>query len=566
MKKFNLKKSLKTELMIFIISILALLVGSILIITNIQTRKLATENIKTKLNSNVNLIIKYLNKTYPGEWIVNGDKLYKGDKLINNDTEFVDEIKKETEVAATIFLNDTRIATNVIDQGKRAVGTKMSKEVYESVIKNGNIFSGQANVLNSKYETKYIPIKDKDNRVIGALFIGVEKSIIDKSINNILMVIIFISLVLLFICILLANIRTNKLVLNIKEVLYSLNILSTGDLTSLCLINSTDEIKDIGNELNATINKIKDLVKNIKDNSNNIKKDSKNLSYVSEVMLASCESVSQAIGDIAKGTDSQANDLIGISSILNSFGELLDNIIKSINNINMGSVEINFKANNSSKELEKLYSSINKINGTLKLVTKRVGNLDKNIRKINEITIVINNIADQTNLLALNASIEAARVGEQGKGFAIVAEEIRKLAEESKMSSKDINNLIEDISRDTEEVVFTTDYMGKEFNEGINIINSSIESFKEIIDGINDIIPKIYEVNEAASKIDEDKKEIIEKIESASSMAEEVSTSSEEILVASQEMYSSSQKVVDSIQNLNNSVENIGQNIDVFKI
>lgn len=566
MKKFNLKKSLKTELMIFIISILVLLVGSILIITNIQTKKLATKNIKSKLNSNVNLIIKYLDKTYPGEWMVKGNKLYKGEKLINNDTGFVDEIKKETEAAATIFLDDTRIATNVVDNGKRAVGTKMSKEVYDSVIKNGNIFSGQANVLNSKYETKYIPIRDNDKRIIGALFIGVEKSIIDKSINNILVVIVSISLVLLFICIFLANIRTNKFVNNIKKILQSLNILSTGDLTTFCSIHSADEIKDIGDELNITINKIRDLVKNIKDNSNNIKGDSENLLHVSEEMIESCQSISQAIGDIAKGTGSQAGDLISIASILNSFGEVLDNIIKSINNINMGSKQINYKANNSSKELEKLYSSVNKINETLGIVIKGVENLDGNIKKINEITIVINNIADQTNLLALNASIEAARVGEQGKGFSVVAEEIRKLAEESKISSKNINDLIKDISKNTEKVVLTTDYMGKEFNEGINIINSSIESFKEIIDGINDIMPKIDEVNEAASKIDGDKNEIIEKIESASSVAEEVSASSEEISAASQEMYLSSQKVLGSIQNLNKSVENIGENIDVFKM
>jgi methyl-accepting chemotaxis protein len=118
----------------------------------------------------------YIDTKYPGHWNLVGDELYKGDKLINDDNELIDVISKQTESPATIFLRDTRITTSIEENGKRAVGTKLSEEVAKVVLKEGKEFIGEADILGKSYITKYTPIKNNQGEIIGIWFVGVEKN------------------------------------------------------------------------------------------------------------------------------------------------------------------------------------------------------------------------------------------------------------------------------------------------------------------------------------------------------------------------------------------------------
>jgi methyl-accepting chemotaxis protein len=161
-----------------------------MIMVYVQVKKSSMEDISERLNSASNLGYALLDKQYPGEWRVDGTNLYKGDCLINNDPIFVDLMKKYTGYPATIFLGDTRIATNVTkEDGNRAVGTKVSEIVSEKVLKGGANYEGEATILGNIYQAKYIPIKDQTGKVIGIWFIGVEKSAITAKLNNIMFVI-----------------------------------------------------------------------------------------------------------------------------------------------------------------------------------------------------------------------------------------------------------------------------------------------------------------------------------------------------------------------------------------
>ena len=123
--------------------------------------ELAVTSLKEKLNANIELGYSLLDAKYPGSWTVKGDQLYKGDTLINNNFELVDEVKDKTDSIATIFLGDTRVSTNVLKgDGSRAVGTQVSEKVKEVVLKQGKDYIGQADVVGTSYITQYTPIKD----------------------------------------------------------------------------------------------------------------------------------------------------------------------------------------------------------------------------------------------------------------------------------------------------------------------------------------------------------------------------------------------------------------------
>lgn len=169
----RLKMKMKHRLILTFVSLLIVFGIAVYCFVNTQVTSLMMDE---KLASDHALGYELLDQVYPGDWSVIDGKLYKGNQLINDDTRLVDKIRERTGSAATIFLGDIRIATNVLKpDGKRAVGTKVSPEVEERVLKGGSDFIGKAVVVGKVCETKYSPIKDKNGNIIGMWFVGVHK-------------------------------------------------------------------------------------------------------------------------------------------------------------------------------------------------------------------------------------------------------------------------------------------------------------------------------------------------------------------------------------------------------
>ncbi len=565
MKK-NIRLGFKEKILLIVTSLLLLLSITIVSVVFSEIRKVVNDNIYKQLNSNIELGNRLIEEKYPGDWEVKEDRLYKGEKLINGDTEFVDEIKKATDSIATITLGDTRVSTNVVVNGERAIGTKISEEVANKVLNENEVFTGEANVLDKIYASEYIPIKNKNGNNIAILFVGVEKSNVDKQINKLMFIIIIITIIVLLIAIIISIIFTNSIDKNIKEILRFLKRISSGDFSSVCNVSSSDEIKIISDELNNMTKNIGDLIYSIKNTSQNVHQSSDNLANVSNEMASASENVTMAIQDVAIGTSEQAEDLIDIMSTLNNFGNQLEHIVQSINDIEYNTRNIDSMASESNNNMNYLVESVSKVSDSFNGFITRISGLGDNINKINEITIVINNIADQTNLLALNAAIEAARAGESGRGFAVVADEIRKLAVQSKDSSQNINNLVENIIETTQSMIKISDVMNKEVTNQGTVIHVGIDSFKQIIKSVEEVIPKIEAVNVSSANIEKEKNNIIKKIENSSSIAQEVSASSEQIAASSEEMSASIDTVTDTIQNLNSMTKEMEVQINKFKL
>lgn len=323
-----------------------------------------------------------------------------------------------------------------------------------------------------------------------------------------------------------------------------------GNLGANININTKDEIGSLANSYNIMLENMKKLINNIKDSSQGITKHTDNLSAVSEEMSASSTEVANAIQEVANGAGGQAEDLVKITQILSDFGTSLEKIVAMSTEANQSTLVINARAKDSDKKMSDLMTSIHQISKSFKEVSEKINGLGININKINEITNVINSIADQTNLLALNAAIEAARAGEAGRGFAVVADEIRKLAEQSKVSSEDINKMVNGIALEADGVVRTTYSVNNELDTQVNIIQEAIGSFQEIIASLEETLPKIEQIANSAVQIDTEKEKIILKVEATSSVAEETSASSEEIAASAQQLNAASDEVASAAQSL----------------
>ena len=171
-----IKLKIKGKILFMIISNVIILSILILAITFFQARKMIEANFEKQLNSTGNLALSLIDKTYPGDWKESEGKLYKGNRLMNGDTELVDKIREYTGNHFTIFLKDTRVATTVTSEGKRAIDTKASQNIIDTVLNQGKEYIGKAKVLNLSYEVKYVPVRDTGGKVIGMFFVGIEKS------------------------------------------------------------------------------------------------------------------------------------------------------------------------------------------------------------------------------------------------------------------------------------------------------------------------------------------------------------------------------------------------------
>ncbi|NLZ34999.1 MAG: methyl-accepting chemotaxis protein, partial [Clostridiales bacterium] len=321
-----------------------------------------------------------------------------------------------------------------------------------------------------------------------------------------------------------------------KDMHDKLEVLATGDFTVDLETKDNNEFALLKRSLSKTIKEISAVIRKVKEVSDDIDLKAETLASTAEEMSVSSGNVSIAIEEVTKGTTSQSEDLIDITTVVANFGEQINEIIELIQGVEKSSATVGTMASDSNRSMQALVDAINQIRESFKGVIIQFNNLGEKINNISEMTDLINKIAEQTNLLALNASIEAARAGEQGRGFAVVAEEIRKLAEQSKTSSDNISALVSDTEKSKDSMIEKTKVMSNELNEQITVVNNAINSFERIVASINDIVPKIQLVNSSANFIGSNKEFILNNIEQASATSEEISASAEEIMASSEEM------------------------------
>ncbi|MBQ8982101.1 MAG: HAMP domain-containing protein [Lachnospiraceae bacterium] len=330
--------------------------------------------------------------------------------------------------------------------------------------------------------------------------------------------------------------------------------------------NRGDEIGAMARSLAGLRDELKYMFQEITEHTNSLLESAEALSDTAQKDLTAVNGVERAVEGIADGAGHQAHDAQSASESVHIMGTMIEETTREVANLNATADGMRSSSKQASNSLVQLRKINDEVKDAIDLIYEQTNRTNASSQKIREATQLISSIAEETNLLSLNASIEAARAGEQGRSFAVVANQIQKLADQSNESADAIDKIINALIDDSNEAVATMEKV-KEIinNQSENVVNTEnivgevMEGIEASIHGIEAIEGKTVELNDARSSI-------IDVVQGLSAVAEENAASTEATSTAAHEVEESFNEVLQSAEVVKSVADEIAEVMSGFQI
>ncbi|AWE06214.1 hypothetical protein DCE79_01920 [Lysinibacillus sp. 2017] len=347
----------------------------------------------------------------------------------------------------------------------------------------------------------------------------------------------------------------------------ALGDIAKGNLTIEPLqIKNRDEIGVMAKSFNVMLEDLRNIVASVSDSSMQVAANAEELSASSQESLASSQMV-------ATSAENQLHTSTEQARYMNSSIESMNELRTSIDQIS-GDNEQMLQATNGVKTLidkgatsiKNVVDQMETIHETFTETTEMMRAMEQHSNSIQNITGLITDIADQTNLLALNAAIEAARAGEHGKGFAVVADEVRKLAEQSKNSATEIGSMVEQIQQTSSQATKTIVEGGTKVDVGMNKTTESLHVFKNIETGIGEVVFRVESVSAAVEEIQAMTGSVTESVSHVQQLATQTADTAGDTSAATEEQLAATEEISHNAHSLSELAEQLQNEVNHFKL
>lgn len=393
-------------------------------------------------------------------------------------------------------------------------------------LKDGRITTPQAaNIAISEYKGAIHRMEDIAENLAadGNKRMKVKETEVLSLTQSVTAVIIALSAAAFFISITISLLTTRRITGPLNEGVNVSEVISNGDLSGGDInIRSEDELGMLARSLNKMKKALSDMIGSIANTSGQV--------------ASSSEELSVTVQQITGRVNEQASRAAQVATSATEMSQSVTDIAKSAATIATSAKDTVRIAGEGSGVVSKTVEEVQEIASIVKESSKMLSNLGERSRQIGEIVTVINDIADQTNLLALNAAIEAARAGEQGRGFAVVADEVKKLAERTTNATKEISTMIVAVQGETGKTVAFMNESLKRVESGANLSAQAGEALHKIVDSVNGLQSMVDQIASATEQMSTVSGQISDYIEVIANISNETSTSTGEIARASEDL------------------------------
>ncbi|MEC1177800.1 methyl-accepting chemotaxis protein [Metasolibacillus meyeri] len=351
------------------------------------------------------------------------------------------------------------------------------------------------------------------------------------------------------------------------RIVKSTNVIAEGDLTERdIVVQSKDEIGQLATAFNLMKGNLKNLLGNVQSNSEQLSAAAEQLSASTEEVTATTADVTNRAANTAEITKTASDAANESARAMEETAVGVQRIAEAAQDLQTSSVDASTTATSGSSIINKAKQQMEIINTSTTQVNELVQKLSKQTEEISQMTQVITDITEQTNLLALNAAIEAARAGEHGKGFAVVADEVRKLAEESKNSANTIVTLTTEIQSDTESVEAAVNHSLLSVKDGVEIIGQAGEAFHAIEEAVTHMTTQIEDISATSEQLSASAEQVSASVNEIATGVVESATDIDMVVAAMQEQAATMDEISSVAVNLSDNAQDLQEQIQKFRV